>query len=99
MKIVLALALIPILVMAVVYGFSFVMKDVANMYARSKKPADEYRNGLLAALSDLDQQIAEAEALIQNANMPVPEWVRCSEQLAELEAVRADVEGKLRAGQ
>jgi hypothetical protein len=44
----------------------------------------DYRKGLLRLQSDLDQRIAEAESLVENANMPVPEWGRANEALRDL---------------
>jgi hypothetical protein len=52
---------------------------------------------LLRLQADLDQQIAEAESLVENANMLVPEWVSGIEALRDLEQTRATIEAKLSA--
>jgi hypothetical protein len=57
----------------------------------------DYRKALLRLQADLDQQIAEAEGLVENANMPVPEWVQANVMLKDLEQTRAVIEVKLRA--
>ena len=57
----------------------------------------EYRQRLLSILAQIDQQIAEATALLENANMSVADWFRCSDQLSALERARQDVEARLEA--
>jgi hypothetical protein len=97
MNIVLGVAVLLGLV-ALYYGGRFAIKDAMNMYPRSRRPLHpDYRKQLLRLQADLDQQIAEAEAVVENANMPIPDWVRANEVLKELEQARGDVEGKLRA--
>jgi hypothetical protein len=60
------------------------------------KHAPRLRRHLLRLQTELDQKIAEAEGLVENANMPVPEWVQANVMLKDLEQTRAKIEGKLR---
>jgi hypothetical protein len=51
---------------------------------------------LTALLADIDQQIAEAKALVKKAYLPAPEWMKANDQFVEHERMRRRVEALLK---
>lgn len=99
MRIVLVMTVVLFMVVGIIYGFRFVMKDIKSMYAYPRKPGNDERHRrqtLLAELSALDQQIANLERLTVS-KCDDATLKRATELLAEARIIREDVEGKLRA--